>query len=256
MWQAVLNSVLIISTGSAIFVYGTIPQSNSSFLPPNATYQVDSFPPFATAQPTADHSFDNQPLFAASTLNNSQHQINITVNSAGTPYTLDFFFIQPHWPNFTVPSASGSIPDTAPTSPTPSTSAEKFSTTLLQILAVLLSIAVLTLAVVVIYLFYRRRRRLRRCGTSVSCRGPSSKERGMFFSFRKTITPMFCADIRSMFTTTDSILRDPDSMLWYDSQSRQSRASDWASVYPPLPVAFGYPLVRSDSSLDISPHKV
>ncbi|KAF9009972.1 hypothetical protein BDQ17DRAFT_1234758 [Cyathus striatus] len=87
-------SVHLKFNGTSIVVFGTVPASNDTVVPPTAVFVVDSNPPVETAAPTAEKPISNQPLFAADQLSGYyEHTINITIVKTDAPFTLESFFV-------------------------------------------------------------------------------------------------------------------------------------------------------------------
>lgn len=80
-------------SGTSIVVFGTVQQSNQSFPPPNASYSIDGRPAFEFPLPTSAMCIPNQQLFHSPSLHPGQHNLTITVTTAGTPYVLDYLWV-------------------------------------------------------------------------------------------------------------------------------------------------------------------
>jgi hypothetical protein len=114
--------------GSAIVVFGTVPESMSECEPPTVAYFLDNLPPSVTTLPHATADTHDQPLYASPNLSaNEEHLlfINVTKTQPGVPYALAGFSLSflRLAPNFNSTQSSQSIPTATPsTTPTSASS--------------------------------------------------------------------------------------------------------------------------------------
>lgn len=214
--------------GSGVVVLGTTPQSNSSFLPPTATFSLDADEPQSSTQPFADVPFAKQAFFSRSQLSNQEHTLVINITSApAAPFILDNFVVFPPFNgtnrSVTNPtSASWSPVMTAnatlstPTSSVPSNNQVDGSMTAVKVLAGFLGAMVLILLGVVGFLAWSLRTKHKALTTQLSEIKNSNSKAG-----NKMEQPP-C--LMSYLTTTESVFRNNPDMLYSDGQG-----SDWAS---------------------------
>ncbi|KAI0066797.1 hypothetical protein BV25DRAFT_1243584 [Artomyces pyxidatus] len=89
------SSVQLQFNGTAIVVFGIVPQNNATTDPPVANYTIDGGPPSSPPVPSSKQEL-LQPLFTSEGLNhNVTHNITILITDADTPYTLSHFFVNP-----------------------------------------------------------------------------------------------------------------------------------------------------------------
>ncbi|TFK73537.1 hypothetical protein BDN72DRAFT_893943 [Pluteus cervinus] len=152
--------------GTGIVVFGTVPASNDTIRPPTAAYTIDSEPAHVTTLPTASRSITDQPLFASLQLSGDiAHTIVINIQTADTPFTLEYFFVFPTFPNSSMDvQVNTNIPvaPTAYTTQPPTTSGavlmgQDESGNTVKILAGLLGCLVVLMIVGVVLFFFRRR---------------------------------------------------------------------------------------------------
>ena len=170
---------------------GTVPQSNSSSLPPTVSFILDAEDPFVVTQPLASHAFFNQPLFSTAQLNNTPHQLVINVTSAGSPFTVDYFVVFPPDIHDVISSTSQVSPTDASANTSLNGGAFDASALLtIKLLAVFLGIMVLILLLIIGFFIFRtrknssRRRKPSLPGnpmTSESKRGRASAGHGMCY---------------------------------------------------------------------------
>jgi len=230
-----------ITSGSGIVVFGTVPTSNDTVLPPTVNYTIDAAEPFTTAQPFASDHIKHQPLFAVSQLNDSEHQIKIEVLNASAPYLLDYFFIFPH-ANFTQTSVDGPAsftPRTPPTISGGSTSSpvsgiqstgEVVSATTLKAISAVLGtlVVILSLACLLLVFRLRRLRKTQQFGLPrYAAYAPSytSVSKNNDGPWSRSISPVLSEIPRpeTIFTSTESIMRNYPSTL--GGRSTYSRPS-------------------------------
>ncbi|KAJ7167427.1 hypothetical protein C8R43DRAFT_1232327 [Mycena crocata] len=204
-------------SGSAITVFGSVPASNESRVPPTAAYSIDASEPFVTAEPRATRLIPDQPLFAASQLSHDPHLlvINVTDVHPESRFSIGFFKVTP-WP----PEASASaIPpqSSSPVSSSTSSAAQVSSATstsaTIVILAGVLGSVVFVLLCFSALLFVIIRRRRQRAHKSQSLKS-------------------------SLFTSSESILmwsRGSPSLAStsaYGGKTGLSTMSEKSSSYP------------------------
>ncbi|RDB28054.1 hypothetical protein Hypma_002220 [Hypsizygus marmoreus] len=196
--------------GSGIVVFGTVPQSNGTVKPPSASYILDADPPFVTTQPTANQDIPYQPLFLAGQLSGKEHTLTIKIESdnMSSPYILERFFVFPR-SNFTqhvvdaLPTPTP-VPSSAPSSlpKSPAITTEISTTVTVRVLAGTLGSLIAVVIIASAFFLYRWRHRITQwssIGSSSNAKSSSSSSRGL----QGTI-----------FTSTESILRNPPSCLW------------------------------------------
>lgn len=163
--------MLAIFLGSAIIVFGTVPQSNETFKAPTASYILNAAPPFVTTEPSANNNIPNQPLFFAGGLSADEHTLTIRIDDAPAPYILEHFFVFPrsnitqHAVDTLPPQKPSLLPTTTstPTStPTPKAPAKAIETpTTVRILAGTLGSLLVLVVLLVAFFVCRQRRRSR-----------------------------------------------------------------------------------------------
>ncbi|KAJ3515542.1 hypothetical protein NLJ89_g1686 [Agrocybe chaxingu] len=246
-----------LACGTGIIVFGTVPASNETVLPPSAVYLLDADPPFATSAPFAPASVPNQPMFASGQLAaGREHSLVINVTSAETPYILQRFFVFPRPPAQKdtigqLPSGSsrGQNPAATATSPpTPSATSQTLNSNspdpgaqqaVRALAAVLGTLAFLIIACIIIFLFLRFSTAQAVGGTTC---GGREMTYGSQVGSRRSRRP---ETVYTTFTSTESILRN-DS-VWSPShrstRSHFSRGDGYRSegrntidfTPPPLP---------------------
>ncbi|KAI0353962.1 hypothetical protein OH77DRAFT_566520 [Trametes cingulata] len=87
------SSVVVDWEGTSIIVFGTVPRSNASAVPPSATYSVDDKRPVMLTLPSSDRCIPNQQFFQSLTVPQGTHNLTINVSTPdGTPYILDYLW--------------------------------------------------------------------------------------------------------------------------------------------------------------------
>ncbi|KAI0363163.1 hypothetical protein BV20DRAFT_188313 [Pilatotrama ljubarskyi] len=87
------SSVVVDWEGTSIIVFGTVPQSNASSVPPSATYSIDNKRPVSLTLPSSDRCIPNQQFFQSPTIAPGTHNLTINVTTPdGTPYVLDYLW--------------------------------------------------------------------------------------------------------------------------------------------------------------------
>ncbi|TFK22451.1 hypothetical protein FA15DRAFT_517922 [Coprinopsis marcescibilis] len=230
--------------GSKVIVFGTVPATNASDKPPTIRYSIDKQNSMELTVPVANTAITNQPLFSASNLRRSPHELVIELVKGEAPYILEQFFVQPHprfpngdgnarggitrdgdngndggkgngpGPSFPPrPMGSGNIPGSRSPSSTaapvesPSDSSEaEASTRAVQILSGTLG-ALIALILLGVLIYFLRRRQI------------TKRKSDRFFSkFFKYASPR-PETIYTSFTTPESIQRNEPSFLMRGSSA-------------------------------------
>ncbi|THU79588.1 hypothetical protein K435DRAFT_523372 [Dendrothele bispora CBS 962.96] len=263
--------------GSGIVVFGTVPKSNDTVLPPTVNYTVDAAPPFTTAQPFASDHIQNQPLFAIGQLNDSDHQITIDVLNASAPYLLNHFFVFPHnfsqtsvdGPSSLKPSAQPTVVGVSTQSPLSlQSAADMVRMSTLKATAGVLGSLVVILFFTSLLLFYRLRRLRKSQQTAMSKYVPyapsyNSTSKTEDGSWSRSMSPVL-SDVprpETIFTTSESIMRYYPSTLGgrssysrpsvgltntTSSHSRRSQVTRGTPLLVPLPTSRPPSFVQSD----------
>jgi hypothetical protein len=149
-------------SGSGVVVFGTVPKSNTTFKPPTAAYTIDAAMAFVISKSNANINMPDQILFKSPQLSSDQHVLNITVQTAGSPFILQYFFVFPPF-NDTQPPTSASPPLPTATQHTTAVITEELSDANVTIRMVAVALgSILALAVVISALFVLGRCRRRR----------------------------------------------------------------------------------------------
>ncbi|KAF7325780.1 hypothetical protein MKEN_00428500 [Mycena kentingensis (nom. inval.)] len=110
--EQVRSSFSLAFNGSAIIMYGTIPASNTTHLPPTALYAIDEAAPFSSSEPLTPALLPNQLLFSAFGLSSGTHTlvVNVTSVQPASPFAVEYFLVLPamsasqHFPFFNLTS--------------------------------------------------------------------------------------------------------------------------------------------------------
>ncbi|EIW54838.1 uncharacterized protein TRAVEDRAFT_22708 [Trametes versicolor FP-101664 SS1] len=201
------SSVVVDFSGTSIVVFGTVPPSNMSEIPPSASYSIDGRRAFELSLPASDRCIPNQQFFQSPMLSPGTHNLTINVTTAGTPYILDYLWF-----------CGSSVPSADSSGTSPKTAHGGFSRVDAIVVGSVVGGVIFLLGIAsLVWFFLRRRRRRRRLRKLKIAASPVSS---WLHSQNNS-----GSGTEIVFTSTESIMRDnPTCSSTADSKEHQRKA--------------------------------